>query len=132
ELPLVDVLPARFVAVLLLPAGAGIGIVDATLEFAGLAELARSVGDLRLGHVAVAAGSGELQHQRREIARVALRAVTRALGEISDRASRHHAVAVEAGFALDLKAELIEIVPVARREEIAPRVHQRELEIVDR
>src|SRR5581483_2791617 len=132
ELALVDVLPAGLVAVLLLPARAGIGIVDAAFELAGLAELARGVGDLLLRHVAVAAGAGELQHESREIALVALGAVARPFGEIADGARGHDAVAVEAGLALELEAELIEIVPVARREEIAAGVDERELKIVDR
>ena len=61
-----------------------------------------------------------------------LRAVIGGLGKIGDRSRRHLAVAVEVEGALDLVAHLIEIMVVARREEIAVGPHHLEMEVLRR
>ena len=61
-----------------------------------------------------------------------MRAIGRAFREIAERAGRHLAVAVEIHRAFELEAELIEIVPVARRGKIALELSDIELKVAQR
>jgi hypothetical protein len=90
----------------------------ALLERAVLLELGGAGFHLLLGHVAVAARAAELQHQRQRAHARALRSIGSAFRKVSDDARRHLSIAVEVELALELIAELIEIVLMARRKEI--------------
>src|SRR5215470_12870308 len=128
--PLVHVLPHRLVAVDVAPAFLALAAAKhPLLEGALLLELGGAGFDLLGAEVAAAARAAELQHERERAHARALRSVGRALRKVSDRARRHLSVAVEVELALELIAELIEIVPVARRKEIVGRAHHLQDEV---
>src|SRR5262249_32623526 len=126
----VHVLPDRLVAVGLAAAlDVVVAAENAALEGAEFLQLLGAGIDLIARQVALAAGAAELQHRGHRGALRALRAVRRAFGEIADGAGRHLAVAVEIHRAFELDAELVEVVPVPRRGEIALELADIELEV---
>src|SRR6185312_8810731 len=129
----VRVLPDRLVAV---GGAAALDVVvaaeNAGLEGAVLFQFRGAGGDFLARQISAAAGTAELQHRGRGAAVRALRAVRRAFREIAEAAGAHFAVAVEIHGAFELKAKLIEVVPVARRGEIAFKLPDVELKIARR
>ena len=128
--PPVHVLPDRLIGVGV--AAASGGVVPAKNAAGEGAEFLEFLGarlHLLPRQVAAAASAAELQHRRRRAAFRVLRPVGGALGKIAERTRRHLAVAVEIHRAFELKAELIEIMPVARRGKIALEFADVELEI---
>src|SRR5712691_1660472 len=133
--PSVHVLPDRLVGVeVALALDVGLAAEDAVLELAERSELAHSGLHLGLRQVAAAAGAAELQHDglAGDVRILALRAVMDRLREIADHAGEKLAVAAVVEHAFELVADLLEIVPVAGRVEIAAHLAERELEIVER
>src|SRR5581483_7208341 len=128
--PAVDVLPDRLISVAVAAAlDVAVAAEDAALERAEFFQLFGAGGDLRGREVAVAAGAAELEHRGHRAALGGLRAISGALGEIAERARRHLAVAIEIHRAFELKAERIEIVPMARRGEVAVLLADTEVKI---
>ncbi len=124
------IFPDRLVTVGVLAAGHALAPrEDAALELALVLQRLAARIDLTGGEIAAAARRAELQHEGDRSVGVALWAVGRAFGEIAEAARGHLAVAGEVGDALDLKAELIEIVPVPRRREVALNTAEVELEV---
>ena len=130
----VHVLPDRLIAVGIAAAlDVVVAAENAALERAELFQFLGAGIDLLARQIAAAAGAAELQHRRDRAAFGALRAISRAFRENSrTMPGRHLAVAVEIHRAFDLEAELIEIVPVARRGKIALELADIELEIAER
>src|SRR5215831_2085348 len=118
--PPIHVFPDRLVAVeIALALDVGASAEHAVLELALGSELAHSGLHLGLREVAAAARAAELQHDglAGDVGILALGAVIDRLREIA---------------ALELIADLLEIVPMAGRVEIAAHLAERELEIVER
>src|SRR5215467_8279028 len=133
--PLIHVFPDRLVAVeIALALDVNAPTEDAVLELALFSELAHSGLHFRLREIAAAARAAELQHDglAGDVGVLALRAVIDRLREIADHAGDELAVATIVEHALELIADLLEIVPVAGRVEIAAHLAERELEIVER
>src|SRR5262249_28992240 len=88
---------------------------------------------LGLREIAAAARAAELQHDGLavDVGILALRPVIDRLREVADHAGGELAVAAVIERAFALIADLLEIVPVARRIEIAAHLPERNLEIVD-
>ena len=128
-------LPDRLVAVdVALALDIGAAAEHAVLELALALERLHAGLHLGLREIAAAAGAAELQHDglAGDVGVLALRAVIDRLGEIADHAGRELAVAAVVQHAFELVADLLEIVPVAGRVEIAAHLPERELEIVER
>src|SRR5262249_24794618 len=133
--PAVHVFPNRLVAIdIALALHVGAPAEDAVLELAFFSELAHSGLHLGLREIAAAAGAAELQHDglAGDVRVLALRAVIDRLREIADHAGDELAVPTVLERAFELVAELIEIVPMAGRVEIAAHLAERELEVVER
>src|SRR5262245_50146554 len=133
--PLVHVLPDRLVAVqVALAFHVGAPPKYAVLELALAPELLHAGLDLGLREIARARGAAELQHDgfAVDVRILALRAVVDRLREVADHAGGELAVAAIVEDAFELVADLLEIVPVARRVEIAAHLPERDLEIVER
>src|SRR5262249_24602746 len=131
--PVVHVLPYRLIAVdVAFAVLALVAAKDALLERAVLLEFGRAGLHLLLGHVAIAARAAELQHQRQRAHARALWSIGSAFRKVSDDARRHLSIAIEVELALELIAELIEIVLVARRKEIVGRADHLQDEITGR
>src|SRR5262249_33046669 len=113
ELAPVDLLPAGLERVLVLAAGAGTGKVHAVAEFACLLQLDDrrfTLGGARIAGEARAAGLQD--DDQRLLALDRGWSVRRALGEVSEHAFGHGAVAVVAGGAFELQPDLLEIMLV--------------------
>src|SRR5215472_8877635 len=133
--PSVHAFPDRLVAVeIALALDVGASAEHAVLELALGSELAHAGLHLGLRKVAAAARAAELQHDglAGDVGVLALGAVIDRLREIADHAGDELAVATIVEHALELIADLLEIVPVAGRVEIAAHLAERELEIVER
>src|SRR5262249_10565926 len=133
--PAGDVFPDRLGAVeIALALEVSAPAEDAVLELALSPERAHSGLHLGLREIAAAAGTAELQHDglAGDGGVLALRPVINRLREIADHAGDELAVAAIVEHAFELVADLLEIVPVARRVEIAAHLAERELEIVER
>ena len=127
--------PDRLVAVeIALALDIGAAAKDAVLELALFSELAHSGLHLGLREIAAAARAAELQHDglAGDLGVLALRPVIDRLREITDHAGDKLAVATVVEHAFELIADLLEIVPVAGRVEIAAHLAERELEVVER
>src|SRR5262249_42518673 len=98
---------------------------DTLLERAVLLEFGGAGFHLLLGHVAVAARAAALEHQRQRAHAWALRPIRGAPRQVSHAARPHLSIAIEVELALELIAELIEIVLVAGRKEIVVRTISR-------
>jgi hypothetical protein len=132
ELAAVHFFPDRLVAVdvVLLAVGVEPG-EDAVLELALVEQLARRAVELVEAHVTAAACARGLQQQRLRVAHAFL-LVVGAFAEIAELTRLLHAAAIEAELAAQYVAHLVEVVPVARSEEIVGRDRDREIEVVDR
>src|SRR5262249_13681174 len=133
--PLIHMFPHRLVAVeIALALDVNAPTEDAVLELALLSELPHSGLHLGLREIAAAARAAELQHDglARDLGVLALRPVIDRLREITDHAGDELAVATVVERAFELIADLLEIVPVAGRVEIAAHLTERELEVVER
>src|SRR6266581_4948996 len=136
ELALVDVLPDRFIAVLVallarrqLPDARK----DALLEIAELLHLVDGALQPRRADKAIAAGAAELQRDAQPLAVAALRPVGRAFRKVGKLARLDpFALAVVLALALQAHADLIEIVLVAGHIDLALLPHEIEPEIVER
>jgi hypothetical protein len=129
------VFPDRLVAVeIALALDIGAAAKDAVLELALFSELTHSGLHLGLREIAAAACAAELQHDSLagDVGILALRPVIDRLWEITDHAGDELAVATVVEHAVELIADLLEIVPVAGRVEIAAHLTERELEVVER
>src|SRR5260370_610463 len=97
---------------------------------------ARADSSSPLGSAKLHAGArtSEWQHDglARDVGILALRPVLDRLREITDHAGDELAVATVVERAFELIADLLEIVPVAGRVEIAGHLTERELEVVER
>src|SRR5262249_44050067 len=131
--PIVHVLPYRLIAIdVAFAVLALVAAKDALLERAVLLEFGGAGLHLLLGHVAIAATSAEQQHQRQRAHALALRSIVSSFRKVSYDAGRHLSIAIEVELALELIAELIEIVLVARRKEIVGRANHLQDEITGR
>src|SRR5262249_45043434 len=103
-------------------------------ELALCSGFAHSALHLRLREIAAAARAAELQDDglAGDVGVLALRPVIDRLWEIADHAGDELAVATVVEHAFELVADLLEIVPVAGRGEIAAHLAGRELENVGR
>src|SRR5262249_58640723 len=129
----VHVRPDRLVAVhVALARFALVAPEHAALERPQRLELAHPLLYFLARQIARAAAAAELQHDRRRGRAAGLRTVGGALREEADHAGRHLAVAGEVEVAFELEAELLEIVPVARRDEVLVIAAHGELRIVAR
>src|SRR5215472_15097113 len=133
--PAVYVFPDRLVAVeIALAFDVGAPAEHTVLELAVVSEFAHSGLHLGLREIAAAARAAELQHDglAGDVGVLALRPVIDRLREIADHAGDELAVATVIEHAFELVTDLLEIVPVAGRVEIAAHLAERELEIVER
>jgi hypothetical protein len=105
-------------------------VEHAALEGAERQQLVHALLDFLARQIASAARAAELQHDGGGVAFAGLRTIGRAFREIADHAGLHHAIAREVEIALELEAELLEVVPMARRDEILVAPSHGELEIV--
>jgi len=80
--------------------------------------------------IAVTTGSSQLQHQGARFPVDALGSVKNPFWEVTDGAWAHHAVSGKVGNAFELNANLIEVVPVARRLKVGKGVGELEKEVV--
>src|SRR5262245_20864233 len=132
--PLVHVLPDRLIAIrILLAVEWNAPAVDPVLELAVLVELLHAGAYFGIRQITAAAGAAELKHRRRGnlIRALRLRPVIHALRKVADDSGGHLAVAIKVQRALKADADLLKVVVVARRIEIALRHTNRKLEIVD-
>src|SRR6478735_2670616 len=133
--PTVGVLPDRLVAVdVALAFDVCAAAEHAVLEFALALERLHAGLHLGLREITAAARAAELQHDglARNVGVLGLRAVIHRLREVADHAGDELAVAAVVEHALELVADLLEIMPVAGRVEIAAHLAERKLEIVER
>src|SRR5581483_3578784 len=132
DAPAVGVFPYRLEAVL---RGAGHVIVRvelALLEAPAPGERFDRLLALVLRDIAAAARAADLHGELDRVLGRGLRAVGGAFGEVADAARVHRAVLVEAEATLELHAHLVEVVHVARREEVTLGPDKAQIVIAER